>query len=154
MFFYIILGRIVLENSSLIFGRNNFLFDFTYRWTKLRISRTYVFFIGTKGLTWKKNSIITKKKLWVYKYDVLKKYEVLIWIIVLKFGSKIDSRGSKIDSRGILSHSVNGWTIESLVQPHDLTRSIWMTRLDNSVLRLNLYRYLTELNRWLDHFKN
>jgi len=36
------------------FGGNKFLFDFTYRWTKLRISRTYVFSIGTEGLTKKK----------------------------------------------------------------------------------------------------
>jgi len=55
--------------------------------------------------------------------------------------------GSVIDSAGVLGHWVNGRTTESLVEPHDGTGSTRITRLDNPVLRLNLYSYLTGLNR-------
>jgi len=44
------------------FGGNKFLFDFTYHWTKLWISRTYVFSIGTEGLKQKKCIITTTTK--------------------------------------------------------------------------------------------
>ena len=60
--------------------------------------------------------------------------------IVLKLGSAIDSVEA-------LSHLVDGRTIESLVEPHDKIRLNRMTRLDNPMFRLNLYRYLIILNR-------
>jgi len=56
-------------------------------------------------------------------------------VIVLKPGSAIDSAET-------LSHWVEGRTIKSLVEPHDRIILNRMTRLDNPVFRLNLYRYL------------
>jgi len=70
----------------------------------------------------------------------IKKNVVMLCRIVLKLGSVIDSAE-------VLSHRVDGRTIGSLVEPHDRIGLNRMTRLDNPVFRLNLYRYLIILNR-------
>jgi len=57
--------------------------------------------------------------------------------------------GSVIDSVGVLGYWINGRITGSLVEPHERTGTTRMTRLDNSVWRLNLYSYLTRLT-WIE----
>jgi len=83
------------------------------------------------------------KKIWL---KLLKKM-VKTYINLNRVACIVLKLGSVINLAGVLGHWVNGRTTGSLVEPHDWIELNRITQLYHSVLRLNLYKYLTILNR-------